>query len=670
VNILDGSLVFRVVRRAVPWITRAARFSLTGRLVLASAAAVGRSFADSRVFGRIPAPRPIARGDQTVCVSALARPYLGLKKSAGGVCAHAARAGRPAASSSAFAAGAWLWIVGAGIFAMGAGLLASGPAASGGRRIASVCLMAVGALVVGVGPRLGSAVRQSVLLRGVSRAFVAVVEGPRDSVIASREHFTGAAIISWRRLAGPLGVGMALALAAGLVAGLGGPSAAMTVVFLVLALCLLALVLWRPEVMLLAAAAFPWMDWIARRTLGGLGAAWDEAFLLLFLLLLLGCVIARRRMVLWTVPIALPAILALAAGIGSVVLRHVPGNVGLYALRLVFQPMLFYFLGFLFPKNKRWVQWTVAVFLLASLALALHGIYQYISHAPMPRQWVDVREVGIGTRAYSIIENPNGLGAFLLIGVLVSMGLALAPGQGRLRRGTMGLVCVILLCGEAVTFSRGSWLGLVAGVLSLLILAHRRYLAPLFTALLVGWFAMPRVIISRLTFAFSGTYIAQSLMFGRLYIWMYSLRQIAAHPWFGLGLGTFGGTSAVRFAYSGLWVDNFYIQLAAEGGLILLGLFLWILLSAARGLVRGHQTCTDPYLRGLAAGTFGAFVAVAVANMSASVWETLVAGLGFWFLAGLATAASLQMGQEATSSAAALRAESPVGPGTPQEEAR
>lgn len=669
-SVFEGSSVCRAARRAVPWITRAARASLTGRLLLAGSAAVSRSFADSRVFGRAPAPRPVTRSDRMVSVAVLAWPYLRLQKSAGEICERATRVGRPAASSSVFARGAWLWAVGAGVFALGVGLLASEHAASNSRRIVSICLIAAGALVAGVGPRFGPAVRQSVLLRGASRAIVAAVEGPRGSATKNREHGVGATAFPWGRLAGALGLGTALALAAGVVAGLGGPSASVTVVVFGVAVCLFALILWRPEVMLLAAAAFPWVDWIARRSLGGFGAAWDEAFLLLFLLLLLGCLIARRGSLLWTVPITLPVMLALAAAVGSVVLRHVPSEVGVFALRLIFQPMLFYFLGFLFPKNKRWVQWTVAVFLLASVALALHGIYQYLTHAPMPSHWVDVREGAIGTRAYSIIENPNGLGAFLLIGVLVSLGLTLSSGLGRLQRGAMGLACVILLCGEAVTFSRGGWLGLAAGIIALLILAHRRYLAPLLAAGVVAWFAMPRVLINRLTFGFSSTYIAQSLAFGRLWVWTYSLRQIAEHPWFGLGLGTFGGTSAVRYAYSSLWVDNFYLQLAAEGGLIVLGLFLWILMSAARGLVRGHRTCTDPYLRGLAAGMFGAFIAVALANMTASVWETLVVGIGFWFLAGLATAASLNMGQEATSSSAASGAESPVGHGAPHEEAR
>jgi O-antigen ligase len=126
-----------------------------------------------------------------------------------------------------------------------------------------------------------------------------------------------------------------------------------------------------------------------------------------------------------------------------------------------------------------------------------------------------------------------------------------------------------------------------------------------------------------------------------------ALQYITAHPLFGVGLGTFGGTSAVMFGYGRYWVDNFYLQLGAEGGLILLFLFLWVLLRAAKGIVRSHALAVDPFWRGLTAGVFGAFIAVAVANVTASVWETLVVGVGFWFLAGLATSAVIQS-QEAS----------------------
>jgi len=307
----------------------------------------------------------------------------------------------------------------------------------------------------------------------------------------------------------------------------------------------------------------------------------------------------------------------------------------------MFQPLLFYFLGFLFPKDRRWVQGAIAVFIVASVALALHGLYQYATHAPMPASWVDVRETDIGTRAYSIVQNPNGLGAFLLMGTLVSLSLALARGLPGIRRAWSGVACVIQLGGLAVTFSRGAWIGLAAGLAALLILGYRRYLAPVIAAGVVAWFVMPQTFVNRLTFALSSAYITKSLAAGRLYVWKMSLQYMASHPWFGLGLGTFGGTAAITYGYGRLWVDNFYLQLGAEGGLLLLAFFLWILLRGAKGLVKAHGVGREPYTRALCAGAFGAFVAVAVANLTASVWETLVVGVGFWFLTGLATSVGL-----------------------------
>jgi O-antigen ligase len=508
--------------------------------------------------------------------------------------------------------------------------------------------MMMGALAFATGPRLVPAFRTSVTGRGVG-----VLTAPARTAAGGLSNVGGAGACGreagsppWRRLAGPAGVGVVLAMAAGLVAGLTRGSGPVALMALVAAMCVLVLMVWRPEVMLLAVAAFPWLDWAARRALGGIGPAWDDAFLILSVVLLAWCVVVLRRWELWTVPIALPTLLALGAAIGSVVVRDVPGDVALFALRVLFQPLLFYFVGFLFPKNTRWVRWVVGVFLLAGVALALHGLYQYATHAPMPARWVDVSETNIGTRAYSILGNPNGLGAFLLLGTLVSLSLALARGLRRLQRLAMAAVFVIQLGGVAVTFSRGAWIGLGAGTLALLIMAYRRYLAPLAAAGVVGWFVVPGAFVNRLAFAFSSTYITKSAAAGRLYVWKMSLGHIAAHPWFGVGLGTFGGTSAVTFGYGRLWVDNFYLQLGAEGGLLLLAFFLWILLRTAKGLVKGHGTTRDPYVRALTAGVFGAFIAVAVANATASVWETLVVGVGFWFLAGLATSAALHEGGE------------------------
>jgi O-antigen ligase len=260
----------------------------------------------------------------------------------------------------------------------------------------------------------------------------------------------------------------------------------------------------------------------------------------------------------------------------------------------------------------------------------------------MPADWVDESETGIAVRAYSVVQNPNVLGALLAMGSLISGSLALSRAFSGARRLLLAGACLVQLLGLAVTFSRGAWLGLVAGLLAMAVLAYRRYLPAIVGLGVVAWFAAPRVFIQRLMFTFSEEYaLRSSAGLGRMYRWDVSLHHILEHPVFGMGLGTFGGTAAFMFGYWALWVDNYYLQLAAEGGLLLLVFFLWLLLRGAKGLVRGYRVSRDPFLKALSAGTFGAFVAVAVANAFEADWETLAVGVEYWFLAGLVTSAAL-----------------------------
>lgn len=428
----------------------------------------------------------------------------------------------------------------------------------------------------------------------------------------------------------------------GAFAGLTPGTAAALPLVLAVGVVLAACVLYRPEALLIALAAFPWLDWAARRALGGtgFGGLWDEVFLLGAFGALVFSVFFTRRADLWVTPLLAPLALAVVAAIGSVTLMDVPTEVGVFALRVTFQPLLFFFLAQLLPKDRRWVRAAVVVFVGAGLLMALHGLFQYATNAPMPAKWVDARETAISTRAYSIVDNPNGLGAFLLLGSMLTASLALARLGLRVRLASAAAF-VVFAGAVAVTFSRGAWLGFIVGIAALAALSQRRLLAGMVVAGLVTPFLAPPAFVERLTFAFSSEYLMKSAAAGRLLSWRTAAQRIVDHPWFGVGLGTFGGTSSFLFGYSKMWVDDFYLQLAAEGGLILLVAFVWLLLRAAKGVVAGYRRQTDPFTRAVAAGAFGGCAAVAFANLTASVWETLVVGAGFWFLAGLAAAPTL-----------------------------
>jgi O-antigen ligase len=101
-------------------------------------------------------------------------------------------------------------------------------------------------------------------------------------------------------------------------------------------------------------------------------------------------------------------------------------------------------------------------------------------------------------------------------------------------------------------------------------------------------------------------------------------------------------------------VDNYYLQMGAEGGLLLLASLVWLLLRVGKGLVKGYRVAGDPFARALCAGMFGAFVATIVANGFVSVFETLSVGTAFWLLSGVATSAALSSDRETGVEKAAL----------------
>jgi O-antigen ligase len=614
---VESSYTYRALGAAWRRAARCAADSLTGRAVARTGRAFGPVFADSRFFGtgRIApsGPAPGAGGAALpLSAAAFARPALALRgaidRGAPGRLLDGLGAAAPA---SVFAGGRWLRVLGAAAVGLGCGLASS-------KGAIALMLIVVGVVLAAAGPWLLSALRGGVVGKTL---------GLQPTTTA-------------RLLSGPrtFWVLMAAALAAGALAGAGTHTKGVIAVAIVIAAA--AAVLWRPQFVLLVVAAFPWVDWVARHPFAGLGPLWDDALLVLSAALIVWAVLVLRRDLPRSVPATLPVLLMLAVSVASIVVNRVPSGVGFYAIRVLFEPILFYFVGFLLPKDRRWLRWAVGVFIAASTLLALHGLYQYVTHAPMPANWVDVTETSIGTRAYSVVQNPNVLGAILAMGALISGSLLLSRAFSGTRRVAAAVACVLQLGGLAVTFSRGAWIGFVIGAIAMVVLAYRRYILGAAVVAVVAWFAAPQVFIQRLLFSFSSAYAAKSSTgLGRVWRWDAALQHIADKPLLGLGLGTFGGTAAYMFGYWGIWVDNFYLQMGAEGGLLLLVIFVWLLARSGKGLVRGYRLATDPYGKALAAGMLGAFVAIIAADFFEADWETLAVGVQCWCLAGLVTSA-------------------------------
>lgn len=283
--------------------------------------------------------------------------------------------------------------------------------------------------------------------------------------------------------------------------------------------------------------------------------------------------------------------------------------------------------------KHRHVVWIIGATLVAGSTQALLGGYQFLRQAG-PEPFVLMERF---MRAYGTFKQPNPYAGYLGLVAPLALSLALwALGQvwEGLRRGprrlppdmvrrwvALGLfggATTLLVAGIGMSWSRGAWLGLAAGMIVVSALRSRRA-AMLFTLLmvLVGAFAilggfglLPGALAGRL--ADLGEYIqyatdpdvarveisdANFAVLERVAHWRAAWGMFSDHPWLGVGIGNY--TLAYPAYALPQWSDplghahNMYLHFLAETGLLGLVTYLmfWIaaIVQAWRAIVQAWR---------------------------------------------------------------------------------
>ncbi len=259
---------------------------------------------------------------------------------------------------------------------------------------------------------------------------LAVVEG-----VPAKEHGVRREYGTTRRPAA-VWLGTLLALAGGVAAGLVSGSGTVLIVALIAVLALVVLVFLASRGAPAGLGGLPLAGLgSAGRHWAGSGLAWDDALLLVSAVLLLWSVLYLRRARLRPSPSScrpswpswLPSARWWSGRCPAGGLRR-PHPVSAAALLLHRLPL---------PQGPALGAVDRGHLHAGQCRLALHGLYQYVTGAPMPASWVDVREVDIATGRTPSSRNPNG-SALSSDGGAHPLSLALARGLPAVQRGGHG----------------------------------------------------------------------------------------------------------------------------------------------------------------------------------------------------------------------------------------
>jgi len=299
----------------------------------------------------------------------------------------------------------------------------------------------------------------------------------------------------------------------------------------------------------------------------------------------------------------------------------------------------------------------VGAALLAGIGAGLLGWYQFLFRVG-PEGFV---LFGRFMRAYGTFRQPNPYAGYLGILLPVAVSVLIAYWPWRRRQGWSERALWLLAATSAavvgpaivMSWSRGAWLGVAAG-LAVVLLGRSRRFAALFVVLavaLAGIFvvaALDRYVPASLTTRLTdfADYFSWGDVSGvkpnstnwavieRMAHWQAAARMFAAHPWLGVGIGNYEAVYPVYRLER--WSDplghahNYYLNIAAESGVVGLAAYLVFWLAAGWLALRATRRQSGLW-RGMALGIVGALVHLSVHNLFDNLYvQGIYLQVGLW----------------------------------------
>ena len=253
------------------------------------------------------------------------------------------------------------------------------------------------------------------------------------------------------------------------------------------------------------------------------------------------------------------------------------------------------------PWRGRALTWLWAALVGTALAFAVVGAYQWARRDVF---WNPGLKVGNAYapffRVNAVFWDPSIYGRYVAVAILATLTGILLGGVHRWKLAGLFAVVVATWCGLFFSFSQSSFVALACGVVvaAAVVWGRRAVVGLVVLALTAGLasFSFPSVRHDLVGHGRSGV---NAITSGRANLVSQGIRIAAHHPIVGVGLGGFKRAYAERTGLKGVDPKKAAshttpVTVAAEEGLVGLGLFVWLLVAALAatlfGLGRGFTS--------------------------------------------------------------------------------
>ena len=307
--------------------------------------------------------------------------------------------------------------------------------------------------------------------------------------------------------------------------------------------------------------------------------------------------------------------------------------------------VLLYFIIVESIKTKKQFRNIIGIILFSCALIGIDGIFQKFFGFDFMRG----RKIYAFIRPTASFKSPNHFGGWLSMVLPITMSLFLFGTEKKKRiRIAFGILSALLFICLLLAASRGAWLGFVGAILLIGILKRKKLILMsiicISVSLLLVLFMLPGKTGKETQSLLN---LNQATIMQRLILWKETLPMIKDRPLLGHGVNTFmsnwsnyGVGKAFGHPY---YPHNCYLHMAAEIGLIGLGMFIWVIVMLFKSTIKflkkmELKTEEDSFYQAVGIGLLGGITACLISSFVDNNLYVVLLATFFWVLLGLVNA--------------------------------